>query len=78
MYYVSFPLSINNITANITLPSYWYKSNNIVYFYYEIVLLERNVRKIKLGLFENAESFPIERSYKLVFKILGIGLLFYP
>ena len=44
--------------------------------YYEIVLLERNVRKIKLGLFENAESFPIERSYKLVFKILGIGLLF--
>ena len=24
--------------------------------YYEIVLLERNVRKIKLGLFENAES----------------------
>jgi ABC-type uncharacterized transport system permease subunit len=44
--------------------------------YYEIVLLERNVRKIKLGLFANAESFPIERSYKLVFKILGIGLLF--
>ena len=44
--------------------------------YYEIVLLERNVRKIKLGLFENAESFPIERSYKLVFKILGLGLLF--
>ena len=44
--------------------------------YYEIVLLERNVKKIKLGLFENAESFPIERSYKLVFKILGIGLLF--
>ena len=44
--------------------------------YYEIVLLERNVRKIKLGLFENAESFPIERSYKLVFKILGVGLLF--
>jgi ABC-type uncharacterized transport system permease subunit len=39
-------------------------------------LLERNVRKIKRGLFENAESFPIERSYKLVFKILGIGLLF--
>ena len=26
--------------------------------YYEIVLLERNVRKIKLGLFQNAESFP--------------------
>jgi ABC-type uncharacterized transport system permease subunit len=44
--------------------------------YYEIVLLERNVRKIKLGLFENAESFSIERSYKLVFKILGVGLLF--
>jgi len=44
--------------------------------YYEIVSLERNVRKIKLGLFANAESFPIERSYKLVFKILGIGLLF--
>lgn len=44
--------------------------------YYEIVLLERNVRKIKLGLFQNAESFPIERSYKLVFKILGVGLFF--
>ena len=42
--------------------------------YYEIVLLERNVRKIKLGLFENAESFSIEKSYKLVFKILGVGL----
>ncbi|MDC1007993.1 hypothetical protein OAQ14_02825 [Gammaproteobacteria bacterium] len=44
--------------------------------YYEIVLLERNVRKIKLGLFQNSESFPIERSYKLVFKILGVGLFF--
>ena len=44
--------------------------------YHEIVLLERNVRKIKLGLFQNAESFPIERSYKLVFKILGVGLFF--
>ena len=44
--------------------------------YYEIALLERNVRKIKLGLFQNSESFPIERSYKLVFKILGVGLFF--
>ena len=38
--------------------------------------INRNVRKIKLGLFQNAESFPIERSYKLVFKILGVGLFF--
>jgi ABC-type uncharacterized transport system permease subunit len=44
--------------------------------YYEIVLLERNVRKIKLGLFENVESYPIERGYRLVFKILGVGLFF--
>ena len=39
-------------------------------------MLERNVRKIKLGLFENVESYPIERGYRLVFKILGVGLFF--
>ena len=30
----------------------------------------------KMKADKNAESFPIERSYKLVFKILGVGLLF--
>ena len=44
--------------------------------YYEILSLERNVRKIKKGEFGDAETFPIERSYKLVSKILGVGLLF--
>lgn len=44
--------------------------------YYEILILEKNVRKIKLGEFGFTDSFSIEKSYKLVFKILGIGLIF--
>ena len=44
--------------------------------YYEILILERNVRKIKMGEFNNAESYSIEKNYKLVSKILGIGLVF--
>ena len=44
--------------------------------YYEILILERNVRKIKMGEFSNAESYSIEKNYKLVSKILGIGLIF--
>ncbi len=43
--------------------------------YNEIIILERKVRKIKNGELINAESYPIERSYKIVFKLLGIGLL---
>ena len=44
--------------------------------YYEILILEKNVRKIKMGEFTNAESYSIEKNYKLVSKILGIGLVF--
>ena len=44
--------------------------------YNEIIILERKVRKIKNGELINAESYPIERSYKIVFELLGIGLLF--
>tara|TARA_B100000767_G_scaffold267510_1_gene286336 strand:+ start:562 stop:1119 length:558 start_codon:yes stop_codon:yes gene_type:complete len=44
--------------------------------YYEILILEKHVRKIKMGNFEDSDSFSIERSYKLVFKILGVGLIF--
>ena len=44
--------------------------------YNEIIILERKMRKIKNGDFLNAELFPIEKNYKIVFKLLGIGLLF--
>ena len=42
----------------------------------EIIILERKMRKIKNGDFLNAELFPIEKNYKIVFKLLGIGLIF--
>ncbi len=42
--------------------------------YNEIIILERRVRKIKKGQIINNETFPIEKGYKIVFKILGIGL----
>ena len=42
----------------------------------EIIILERKMRKIKNGDFLNAELFPIEKNYKIVFKFLGIGLIF--
>ena len=44
--------------------------------YYEILILEKNVLKIKKGEFDTLKPFSIERTYKLVFKILGVGLLF--
>ena len=44
--------------------------------YNEIIILERKMRKIKNGDFLNAELFPIEKNYKIVFKLLGIGLTF--
>ncbi len=44
--------------------------------YYEILILEKHVRKIKMGNFEDLDSFSIEKNYKLVFKILGVGLIF--
>ena len=42
--------------------------------YNEIIILEKKVRKIKKGELINTEAFPVERSYKIVFKLLGIGL----
>ncbi len=44
--------------------------------YNEILILERNVRKIKMGSLICLEPFSVERNYKVVFKLLGIGLLF--
>jgi ABC-type uncharacterized transport system permease subunit len=44
--------------------------------YNEIIILERKVRKIKTGSLIGLEPFSVERNYKVVFKLLGIGLLF--
>ena len=44
--------------------------------YNEIIIHERKVRKIKKGEVLNAENFPIEKGYKVVFKLLGLGLIF--
>ena len=44
--------------------------------YNEILILERKVRKIKIGSLTDLEPFSVERNYKVVFKLLGIGLLF--
>ena len=44
--------------------------------YNEIIILETKIRKLKKGEIINFESFSVEKSYKIVFKLLGIGLLF--
>ena len=44
--------------------------------YNEIIILERKVRKVKKGELTNIEPFSVERNYKIVFKLLGIGLIF--
>ena len=44
--------------------------------YSEIIILERKVRKIKKGVLGAFENFSVEKNYKIVFKLLGIGLLF--
>ena len=44
--------------------------------YNEIIIHERKIKKIKKGEILNTDSFPIERGYKIVFKLLGVGLLF--
>jgi ABC-type uncharacterized transport system permease subunit len=44
--------------------------------YNEIIIHERKIKKIKKGEILNADSFPIEKGYKIVFKLLGVGLLF--
>ena len=44
--------------------------------YNEIFIHERKIKKIKKGEILNADSFPIEKGYKIVFKLLGVGLLF--
>ena len=44
--------------------------------YNEILILERKVRKVKKGELINIEPFSVEKNYKIVFKLLGIGLIF--
>ena len=44
--------------------------------YNEIIILERMVRKIKKGELVSNEPFSVEKSYKIVFKLLGLGLVF--
>ena len=44
--------------------------------YNEIIILERKVRKIKKGELVDFESFSVEKNYKIVFKLLGLGLIF--
>ena len=44
--------------------------------YNEILILERKVRKVKKGELINIEPFSVEKNYKIVFKILGLGLIF--
>ena len=44
--------------------------------YNEIIILERKVRKIKKGELISNEPFSVEKSYKIVFKLLGLGLVF--
>jgi len=44
--------------------------------YNEIIILERKVRKIKKGELVSLDSFSVEKSYKIVFKLLGLGLIF--
>ena len=44
--------------------------------YNEIIILERNILKVKKGELIINNPFPVEKNYKIVFKILGIGLFF--
>ena len=44
--------------------------------YNEIIILERNILKVKKGELILNNPFPVEKNYKIVFRILGIGLFF--
>ena len=44
--------------------------------YNEIIILERQVRKVKRGELLSVGPFSVERNYKIVFQLLGVGLLF--
>jgi ABC-type uncharacterized transport system permease subunit len=44
--------------------------------FYEMVVLEKTMLDLKNGDFNDMPKFSIEKSYKIVFKLLGIGLLF--
>ena len=44
--------------------------------FYEMVVLEKTMLSLKNGDFNDMPKFSIEKSYKIVFKILGIGLFF--
>ena len=41
--------------------------------YSEISILERKIRNLKKGELINIEPFSVEKNYKIVFKLLGIG-----
>ena len=44
--------------------------------YNEIIILERQVRKVKKGQLISIGPFSVERNYRIVFKLLGVGLFF--
>lgn len=44
--------------------------------FYEMVNLEKKMLDVKKGDFDNHSSLSIEKGYKIVLKILGVGLLF--
>ena len=44
--------------------------------FYEMFMLEINMLNLKNGNFKDQSGFSIEKGYKIVFKILGIGLFF--
>jgi ABC-type uncharacterized transport system permease subunit len=44
--------------------------------FYEMVSLEKKMLDVKKGDFDNLSSLSIEKGYKIVLKILGVGLLF--
>jgi ABC-type uncharacterized transport system permease subunit len=44
--------------------------------YNEIIILERQVRRVKKGELISIGPFSVERNYKIVFNLLGVGLFF--
>ena len=44
--------------------------------YNEIIILERQVRRVKKGELISIGPFSVEKNYKIVFNLLGVGLFF--
>ena len=44
--------------------------------YNEIIILERQVRRVKKGQLISIGPFSVEKNYKIVFNLLGVGLFF--